>query len=203
MEWLAGLFARGGGAKAGPRRVLALVVAGVSLAGASCGGPVGSHSGPGAGFARGEIQIASAADTFVMEVEIAATARQRQLGLSRRATLPESEGMIFLFDQEQPPGRSFWMYRTAIPLSVAFLDGEGVIREIRQMRPCRSPIPFFCPAYRARVPFHAALEVSRGYFERRGIAVGDRVLLPPRRDTAAPGVSRSSTARPEMPSAPR
>ncbi|MBW3629161.1 MAG: DUF192 domain-containing protein, partial [Gemmatimonadetes bacterium] len=116
-------------------------------------------------------------DTFSLQVEIAENPRQRRQGLSRRAELPANEGMIFLFTQEQPAGTSFWMYGTSIPLSIAFLDHAWVIREIRHLRPCRSPLPLLCPTYRSGSPFSAALEVSQGYFERRGIEVGARVLL--------------------------
>lgn len=87
--------------------------------------------------------------------------------------------MIFLFAEEQRPGTGFWMYRTHFPLSVAFLDDSWVIREIRHMRPCRSLLSLLCPAYSSGSPFVAALEVSQGYFERRGIGVGARVVLWP------------------------
>jgi uncharacterized membrane protein (UPF0127 family) len=72
---------------------------------------------------------------------------------------------------------TFWMCRTYVPLSIAFLDADRVIREIREMEPCHSRFSLFCPRYGAGVPFHAALEAGRGYFERRGIGVGDRVIL--------------------------
>ena len=77
------------------------------------------------------------------------------------ATLARLHGayaLLFLFEGEQPRASSFWMFRTRIPLSIAFLDSASVIREIREMRPCRSPLSFFCPSYPSSVPFHAALE---------------------------------------------
>ena len=85
--------------------------------------------------------------------------------------------MVFLFRKEQPRGRPFWMYRTSLSLSIALLDSEWVIREIRDMEPCRSRLAIFCPRYEASVPFHAALEVNRGLFTRHGIGVGDRLTL--------------------------
>ncbi|MDQ3604602.1 MAG: DUF192 domain-containing protein, partial [Gemmatimonadota bacterium] len=68
-------------------------------------------------------------------------------------------------------------YRTYLPLSIAFLDAEGSISAIRDMEPCSSRLSFLCPSYRAGVPYHAALEVNRGYFGRRGIRAGHRVIL--------------------------
>ena len=133
-------------------------------------------TGPTPHFSGETIRIASATDTLEARVEIASTARQRRIGLSRRTALSDDAGMLFLFDSEQPRATSFWMFRTRVPLSIAFLDSALVIREIREMRPCRSPLSLLCPSYPSSVPFHAALEMPGGYFARRGIGVEDRVL---------------------------
>lgn len=128
-------------------------------------------------FETGEVIIATASDTFTLGVEIAETETQRQRGLMQRASLAPDSGMIFLFQQDQKPDDVFWMYNTLIPLSIAFLDAEGVIGSIHNMEPCTSPYPQYCPNYAAGVPFRAALEVNRGYFEEHQIGVGDRVTL--------------------------
>lgn len=132
---------------------------------------------PAPDFRTGEVRIASPADTAVFHVEIAETPEQHSLGLMGRQALPESAGMLFLFDEEQPPGTLFWMHRTYVPLSVALLDPDGVILEVLEMEPCGRRLSLLCPKYGAGVPFHAALEVNRGSLQRRGLGVGDRVLL--------------------------
>lgn len=139
--------------------------------------PAAATASPTAGFGTGELQIVSAVDTFVLRVEIAETPQQMRVGLKGRPELPENEGMIFLFEREQRPRSGFWMYRTYLPLSIAFLDAEGSIRAIRDMKPCAARLSFRCRSYKAGVPYHAALEVTQGYFARRGIGVGDRVIL--------------------------
>jgi uncharacterized protein len=128
-------------------------------------------------FSVGTVLIETATDTFTLDVEIAESEPQRRRGLMHRATLAADSGMIFLFQQEQSPENVFWMYNTLIPLSIAYLDRDGVIRAIRDMEPCPSPYPQYCPNYEARVPYWSALEVNRGYFEERGIGIGDRVVL--------------------------
>lgn len=128
-------------------------------------------------FETGEVIIATTSDTFTLGVEIAETETQRQRGLMQRTSLAPDSGMIFLFQQDQKPDDVFWMYNTLIPLSIAFLDAEGVIGSIHNMEPCTSPYPQYCPNYAAGVPFRAALEVNRGYFEEHQIGVGDRVTL--------------------------
>jgi len=113
-----------------------------------------------------------------LDVEVAETASQRQRGLMGREHLPETRGMLFRFEREQPAGNAFWMYRTLIPLDIAYIDGEGRIVAINTMPPCESSAPQECPSYPAGAAYHAALEVNAGYFAERGIQVGDCVSVP-------------------------
>jgi uncharacterized protein len=128
-------------------------------------------------FETGTVVIESATDTFTLGVEVAESATQRARGLMQRSTLHPDSGMIFLFEDEQPPEESFWMYNTLIPLSIAFIDSQGRIGSIREMEPCTSPYPQWCIYYESGVPFQWALEANAGYFESRGIQVGDRVMF--------------------------
>jgi uncharacterized protein len=128
-------------------------------------------------FDTAMVRIETAADTFDLAVEVAATEEQRAYGLMERDELPEDRGMIFVYDGLQDPEAGFWMYRTRIPLDIAFLDGDGRIVRIRRMVPCESPNPLLCPLYPPGAPYAAALEVNAGFFERRGVAVGDRIVL--------------------------
>jgi len=128
-------------------------------------------------FGSGSVTILTGADSVRIGVEVAETARQRQVGLMDRTQVAPDSGMIFLFPDEQPAEAVFWMYRTLVPLSIAFIGEDGTIGNIVDMEPCASPYAQWCPNYQARVTFRSALEVNRGYFESRGISIGDRVLL--------------------------
>lgn len=125
----------------------------------------------------GLVVIESGTDTSTLRVEIAETPRQTSVGLMDRASLPADEGMIFLFPETRPATAAFWMFRTPIPLDIAFLDAEGRILVIREMSPCTSPNPAFCDEYVPGTPYIAALEANRGFFAARGIVPGDRVVL--------------------------
>jgi uncharacterized membrane protein (UPF0127 family) len=114
-------------------------------------------------------------------VELAATPDQRTLGLMERRRLPDSAGMLFLFSATQSASDGFWMYRTRIPLDIAYIDSLGTIRAIHRMEPCQTVLTEGCPTYAAGAPFRAALEVNAGYFSRHGVQTGDHLLL---RDTA-------------------
>ncbi len=113
-----------------------------------------------------------------LEVELASTPTERSRGLMERDQLAEQSGMLFLYERLQSARNGFWMYRTRIPLDIAFIDEAGRITEIHRMEPCTASRPGECPVTRPAEPYRAALEVNAGAFEALGIAAGDCVSWP-------------------------
>ena len=111
---------------------------------------------------------------MLVNVEVADRPELISLGLMHRTSLPEDAGMLFLFFEETSTG--FWMKDTLIPLSIAFFDRDGEIEAILDMDPCEEEP---CRLYGPGEPFHGALEVNRGAFERWGVEVGDRIRVSP------------------------
>lgn len=109
-------------------------------------------------------------ERITLGVEIARTPEERNLGLMHRRYLPEASGMLFAFEYEQV--LAFWMKNTHIPLSIAYIDRRGVIREIYDMKPLDDTL-----TYPSRNPAMYALEVNAGWFERNGITRGCRVHI--------------------------
>lgn len=123
--------------------------------------------------------LISAEQTIPITLEIAVSSEQRSRGLMERETLGPEAGMLFVYSHQRRADHGFWMYRTLIPLDIAYMDRHGIIRAIRQMAPCPEAQGRDCPTYRAGVPFYLALEMNHGYFESRGVEVGDRLSLDP------------------------
>jgi uncharacterized membrane protein (UPF0127 family) len=156
------------------------LLAGALLAAMACGGEPpesGDRYRDILHFDTARVRVASAADTATLVLELAESTEQQTLGLMERRALADSAGMLFVYSTEQPATSAFWMFRTRIPLDIAFVDDSGTIRAIRAMEPCEAESAQACPSYAAGAPYRAALEVNRGYFARRGVRVGDRVLL--------------------------
>ena len=128
-------------------------------------------------FDTARVRLLTTMDTLRLIVELAIKPEQHTLGLMERRHLPDSAGMLFLYDATQPDSSAYWMYRTRIPLDIAYIDSAGTIRNIRHMEPCQTMLAQSCPSYPAGAPFRAALEVNAGYFARHSVQVGDRVLL--------------------------
>jgi uncharacterized membrane protein (UPF0127 family) len=102
-----------------------------------------------------------------LRVEVAVTVGQRIQGLMFREKLARDDGMLFVF--EELGYHSMWMKNTPLPLSVAFLDGEGRILNIADME------PHTLDSHYAAGPARYAIETNKGWFAERRIKPGDKV----------------------------
>ena len=105
--------------------------------------------------------------SVTVEAEIADTEESRQFGFMEREKIPDGTGMLFVFDRDQI--LSFWMKNTPHPLSIAYIDSRGKIRNIYDMT------PFSLASVVSTVSVRYALEVPQGWFEKVGVKVGDTV----------------------------
>lgn len=122
-------------------------------------------------------------------VEKAITPDQRHHGLMGREALPEDHGMLFIYQEPRAPEATFWMYRTYIPLDIAYLDAAGEIRAIHKMLPCGADDASQCPQYPAGVDHLMALEMPHGYFRSHNIRVGHRAVIAEDNQTSCPAPS--------------
>lgn len=93
-----------------------------------------------------------------------------------RPWLTESSGMLFIFPDEDVV--RMWMKDTVIPLSVAFLDRDGRVLNIEEMR------PLTLEPHASRSAARFALEMDAGWFARHHVAPGLQVGGLPAADTA-------------------
>ena len=113
------------------------------------------------GFRTAQIQIGNEP----LDVEVAETPQQLAKGLRFRQTLAENAGMLFVFPA--PQRVTFWMKDASIPLSIAFVQSDGKIVQIRPMQPYdETPVPSLSNA------ISYTLLVNQGWFERHGIEAG-------------------------------
>jgi hypothetical protein len=107
-----------------------------------------------------------------LTTEIAATPAQQERGLMWVTKLPDNDGMIFL--QPKVTTATFWMKNTLIPLSVAFIDKNGVILEIHDMKALDETIT---RSDSDQVAY--ALETNLHWFALNGVKPGDKITPPP------------------------
>lgn len=104
------------------------------------------------------------AGMYLVRAEVAADFGSRMQGLMFRDSLGQNAGMLFVFDE--PAVQCMWMKNTLIPLSVAFVDGDGRIVNIADMKPQTEQ------SHCAAKPVLFALEMAKGWFAQRGIKPG-------------------------------
>ena len=102
-----------------------------------------------------------------IDAQVAQTPEQRQIGLMFRADMPLHEGMIFVFDQ--PTEQCFWMKNTLLPLTAAFVDEDGTIVNLVDMKPLTTN-----PHCSAK-PVRYVLEMNKGWFAKKGIKAGTKL----------------------------
>ena len=103
-----------------------------------------------------------------LKIEIADNESQLQKGLMHRKKLASDQGMLFVFQATSMP--CMWMKNTYIPLSVAFINQEGIITNIEKMQPQTKTK--HCASSTVRY----ALEVNQNWFSDRIINPGDQVM---------------------------
>jgi uncharacterized membrane protein (UPF0127 family) len=124
-----------------------------------------------AGWAQNQPQNLPAvplqAGMHLIRAQLAQSPEQRQTGLMFRREMPANEGMLFVF--EAPSPQCFWMRNTLLPLSIAFLADDGTVVNVEEMQ--AQTDDSHCSAK----PVRYALEMNKGWFERRGIKPGARI----------------------------
>lgn len=112
------------------------------------------------GFKDFNVQVADSADTLMK-------------GLMFRTSMPADEGMIFLFDQEQP--LTFWMKNTLIPLDMVFIGKDWKVVSIQKdAQPCKADP---CVLYPASANARYVLEINGGLSDKLGIQEGGKAQL--------------------------
>lgn len=114
------------------------------------------------------IRSADGTTSTAFDVEIAATAQQKAVGLMFRTELADTRGMLFHYGDEQDI--TMWMRNTYIPLDMLFIGKDGTIRHIEA-----NTEPHSEAIISAGVDSAAVLEIAGGAARRLGIAVGDKV----------------------------
>ena len=86
-------------------------------------------------FPRGTIKL----DNKMLDVQIAETDAQKTRGLMFQNELPDDQGMIFVFAQEQIV--PIWMLNMQFPLDIIWFDVNGnVIHIEKNVPPCKSAL---------------------------------------------------------------
>lgn len=103
-----------------------------------------------------------------IDAELAVTIPQIATGMMFRTNMTDSEAMLFVFGLPQP--RGFYMKNCIVPLSVAYIDANGVIDEIVDLHP-----GITTPVLSRSDLIKYVLEVPQGWFLRNQVSTGTSI----------------------------
>ncbi|WP_341889547.1 DUF192 domain-containing protein [Variovorax sp. YR752] len=104
---------------------------------------------------------------YKIDAQVAQSPREREIGLMFRKTMPQAEGMIFVFDQ--PATQCFWMRNTLLPLTTAFVADDGRIVNLVDMQPMTEN------SHCSEEPVRYVLEMNQGWFAKKNIKKGAKL----------------------------
>ena len=107
------------------------------------------------------------ASMYVIDAQVAATPEQRATGLMYRTQMPQGEGMLFVF--ERLGQQCFWMKNTLLPLSAAFVEDDGTIVNLVDMKPQTTD------SHCSKKPVRFVLEMNQYWFAKKGITAGQKL----------------------------
>ena len=101
-------------------------------------------------------------------VEVARTEEETSQGLMYRESMPEANGMVFVFKGEEI--RPFWMKNCHFPLDMVYTLNDGTVVDVlRDVPPCAADP---CPNFPPKAPADTVLEVNAGVAPANGVAPG-------------------------------
>ena len=102
------------------------------------------------------------------EVEISQTPIERSKGLMFRKSLPQNQGMLFIFPNENII--KMWMKNTFIPLDMIFLSEKKIIVDFKKNLKVLSK-----DIIQSNVKSKYVLEINSGLINKYDIKIGNRV----------------------------
>jgi uncharacterized protein len=114
----------------------------------------------------------------VIQLEVAQTPEQQQIGLMYRTALAADRGMLFPFNPPRPV--QFWMKNVSIHLDMVFLRQGKVVAIAAAVPPCKTEP---CPTYGPTATIDQVIELRGGRAQEIGLKVGDRVKVESRKSS--------------------
>jgi uncharacterized membrane protein (UPF0127 family) len=113
-------------------------------------------------------------DKHTFSVETATTSAQQQQGLSGRASMPQNQGMLFIFTRAEP--YPFWMKDMNFPLDMIFINNNKIVdifQNVPQPKNSNAKLPIYTPSASA----NQVLEINAGLSKADGFKKGDTVSV--------------------------
>mmetsp|Transcript_23608 Transcript_23608/g.67674 ORF Transcript_23608/g.67674 Transcript_23608/m.67674 type:complete len:233 (-) Transcript_23608:27-725(-) len=108
------------------------------------------------------VDAGTGAEVAEVQMRLAITPAEQHHGLMFIKSLPDSDGMLFLYSK--PQQRVLWMKNTYVPLEAAWFTQDATLREVHHLYPLDLTY-----RWTNRDDITMGLELPEGFFEKRKI----------------------------------
>ena len=108
------------------------------------------------------------------ELNVANSQEEREVGLSKTRSLPERQGMIFIFDK--PDYYSFWMKNMTIPIDIIYINKDKIVTIHKNAQPPINQTESLI-IYSSTQPSDKVLEIQAGLSEKYNFKKDDKVSV--------------------------
>ncbi len=113
----------------------------------------------------------------MVQLEVADTDPAIMQGLMGRKSLPQNQGMLFIF--KEPSFHKFWMKNCLMDIDVAFITEDFRVVALHEMKKPKPGTPDSAlDTYPSKGNVKYAVEMEGGWFKAHAIKKGDRFWLP-------------------------
>ncbi len=107
-------------------------------------------------------------------VDVAVTAKEKEIGLGFRDSLEPDRGMLFVYDhKERYP---FWMRNMRFSIDIIWIDDRTIVDITKNVPVSDKPVQEL-PLYHPNVPVDKVLEINAGLSDTYGLSIGDTVKI--------------------------
>ena len=105
---------------------------------------------------------------------VAKSAKEKEVGLSDKTSLPQDTGMLFHF--EQPDYYSFWMKNMKIPIDIVYINKNHIVTIFQNAQPPKSDQEALT-IFKPEEPADTVLEINAGLSQKYNFKKGDGVKI--------------------------
>lgn len=105
---------------------------------------------------------------------VAKTTKEKEIGLSGKASLNQEYGMLFPFDK--PDYYPFWMKDMKISIDMLFVENNKIVSVFKNLKPPKSKDETL-EIIRPQKPADKVIEINSGLAEKYNIKPGDTVTI--------------------------
>lgn len=120
---------------------------------------------------EGELTLKKATSDSIIKIlnlEIAETEYETQIGLMYRHSMEDDQAMLFIFKNDQP--RSFYMKNTEFTIDIIFINSKKEIVSIQ-----KNAKPYDKTSLPSNAPAKYVLEINGGLSDIWGLEDGDKI----------------------------